>query len=1005
MRPFSTHDLLVDFGELRRRLSLMVDETRRGGDGLVDAFLLACGLNQILEDYMSDGGHTLTAIARVVGRSGTGPVKGLARPIAAAARFFQRRRDSGHLRDCQQELAASVDALADDLVRSYHGSDPGGVSGPDLAARCLGRLGRLGPDVQERVIRLPSCFRSLDQDPEDFGRLIDRFVELEPNRDRHLLLIGLRTSGSYTAPLCGAYLRAAGYRSVETITVRPRWPWLPGEIERIKAAERASGLVLLSDDPPNSGDSLAAVARKLEAVGSSREHLVVVVPLFGQELPAALAPYQRVTLPWRKWAIQDRLGHEAIRHSLRQLLVSRTVDRGARGAERRQIKVEDIGSVRPVSLGPMTDLKSGSPSRRHLRALYRVELVHAVGRIAEHEVYVKGTGLGWMGDHSLAIAEPLQEFFPEVYGRRDGLMFRAYLPPEWSVADLKTGVPGGLSHRVAEYVFARRVALATDHDLTDRLGGEGPLWKQTSQVLLPLFGKMRLPALPVTDRVATRILHPRWPSVIDGSMALTQWFAEPATGTEGIRKVDFDERAFSNQDFAVDQLFCYDAVYDLASAAADHDARAAERGEGFAFVASLRHDYEEISGAPVGEERWLLHQVMHTLTHQRFMADLPAPAQARDSLAQMVAKFRAGQRAMSRASQRYYQARYLSDLDAPAAGPLCAIDIDGVLETDQLSFPATTPAGALALRALTVHGFRPVLVTGRSLDEVRERCVAYRLAGGVAEYGALVYVHDGERVSALAGDDAGTRLEQLRDHLSPFPGIHLDPAYQAVVRAYAFDRSGRRRHLETATVEALVPVLARLRLRRVDGAYQTDFVPNEVDKGAGLRRLQEELGGEVAADIEIAIGDGIEDIGTFAVAARAFAPANAEPALKAVARSAKVRGRWSQASQAPLGALRIDAARPSRGRPPDRGRRPGDPGPRPRGRSPLDPGRGPGRLFGDALLRQPRGPVPRSSLPGGGGTLPGPRQLWASRLHSGHRQLRHGLDHQRPCRTRRLLSP
>jgi len=885
LRPFPTHDLLVDFGELRRRLSLMVDEARRGGDGLVDAFLLACGLNQILEDYMSDGGPTLTAVARV-GRSGPAPVRGLARPIAAAARFFQGRRDSGHLRNCQQELAASVDALADDLVRSHHGSDPSDVLGPDLAARCLKRLDRLDTHVQERVIRLPSCFCSLDQDPEDFGRLIDRFVELEPDRDRHLLLIGLRTSGSYTAPLCGAYLRAAGYRSVETITVRPRWTWPTGEIERIKAAERASGLVLLSDDPPNSGDSLAAVARELEALGSSREHLMIVVPLFGEELPAALAPYQRVTLPWPQWAIQDRLVHEAIRDSMRQLLVGRTVDLRARDAERRRIKVEDIGSVRPMSLGPMTDLMSGSPSRRHQRALYRVELVDAAGRIAEQEVYVKGTGLGWMGDYSLAIAEPLQEFFPEVYGRRDGLMFRAYLPPEWSVADLKTDMPGGLSHRVAEYVFARRVALATDGDLTDRLAGEGSLWKQTSQVLLPLFGKMRLPALPVTDRVATRILHPRWPSVIDGSMALTHWFAEPATGIEGIRKVDFDERAFSNQDFVVDQLFCYDAVYDLASAAADHDARAAEREEGSAFVASLRRDYEEISGAPVGEERWLLYQMMHTLTHLRFMADLPAPAQAGASLAQMVAKFRAGQRAMSRASQRYYQARFFSDLDAPGVGPLCAIDIDGVLETDELSFPATTPAGALALRALTVHGFRPVLVTGRSLDEVRERCVAYCLAGGVAEYGALVYIHDGERVSSLAGDDAGARLEQLRDHLSPLPGIHLDPAYQAVVRAYAFDRGGRRRHLETAIVEALVPVLTRLRLRRVDGACQTDFVPDEVDMGAGLRRLQKELGGEVAADVAIAIG--VADIGSFAVAARAFAPANAEPALKAVARTAKV---------------------------------------------------------------------------------------------------------------------
>lgn len=77
---------------------------------------------------------------------------------------------------------------------------------------------------------------------------------------------------------------------------------------------------------------------------------------------------------------------------------------------------------------------------------------------------------------------------------------------------------------------------------------------------------------------------------------------------------------------------------------------------------------------------------------------------------------------------------------APADG-LCAFDLDGVLETRWHDFPAITPAGALALRALSRHGFRPVLATGRSLREVQSRCAAYRLAGGVAEYGAVIYDH------------------------------------------------------------------------------------------------------------------------------------------------------------------------------------------------------------------------------------------------------------------------
>src|SRR5436853_4259487 len=127
----------------------------------------------------------------------------------------------------------------------------------------------------------------------------------------------------------------------------------------------------------------------------------------------------------------------------------------------------------------------------------------------------------------------------------------------------------------------------------------------------------------------------------------------------------------------------------------------------------------------------------------------------------MVHKLAAGRRAMAGAVQRYFRSRYFHDLPVPTDGPLCAIDIDGVLESDRMAFPATTPAGAHALRALIVHGHRPVLVSGRSLDEVRERCRAYSLPGGVAEYGATVYARDPGRTVQLSRENAGERLGEL----------------------------------------------------------------------------------------------------------------------------------------------------------------------------------------------------------------------------------------------------
>src|SRR5262249_34563601 len=149
---------------------------------------------------------------------------------------------------------------------------------------------------------------------------------------------------------------------------------------------------------------------------------------------------------------------------------------------------------------------------------------------------------------------------------------------------------------------------------------------------------------------------------------------------------------------------CFDPVADVALAAvAAGDAATGER---------LRRAYERAAGRLVDPERWLLYQLVHVLVSQQQLRPEARHVDLRPS----------------RLLQRYYGGVLLGGLERAATGPLCAIDLDGVLETTPLGFPATSPAGALALRALLRHGFRPLLATGRSLEEVRDRCAAYGLA-------------------------------------------------------------------------------------------------------------------------------------------------------------------------------------------------------------------------------------------------------------------------------------
>jgi hydroxymethylpyrimidine pyrophosphatase-like HAD family hydrolase len=217
-------------------------------------------------------------------------------------------------------------------------------------------------------------------------------------------------------------------------------------------------------------------------------------------------------------------------------------------------------------------------------------------------------------------------------------------------------------------------------------------------------------------------------------------------------------------------------------------------------------------------------------------------------------------------------------------GPLCALDIDGVLESGSMGFPAITPAGMLSVRALAAHGYRPVVVTGRCLDEVRERCEAYGLAGGVAEYGALAYERESGGVVELVTEGDLRLLATVRNSLRSRSDVVLDEDYRHSVRACCRSETGLS-PLPAETVEAVLEGLGgdRSRVRAIPGQRQTDFVARATDKGQGLAALARLVSGGtvVVPEIELAVGDTEADLPMLALARHAYAPANASAPVRA----------------------------------------------------------------------------------------------------------------------------
>jgi hydroxymethylpyrimidine pyrophosphatase-like HAD family hydrolase len=242
--------------------------------------------------------------------------------------------------------------------------------------------------------------------------------------------------------------------------------------------------------------------------------------------------------------------------------------------------------------------------------------------------------------------------------------------------------------------------------------------------------------------------------------------------------------------------------------------------------------------------------------------------------------------------QDYFAERFLDDLPSPTNGHFAAVDLDGVLETSPLGFPATTVAGALALRALRAHNVRLLLVTGRSLPEVIERCRTYGATGGVAEYGAAVYDHARSSVTELVTPPDTLATERLRTHVTAHVDVEVDRDYRHIVRVfrrgpagrYGLDAEGARILAEAGAISGSTQTLDA-----VLGEMQTDFVPAGIDKGAGLAALVDQLArpdvtksasGRLPSDaanrrVALAIGDSTSDAGFLGLADKAFAPANA----------------------------------------------------------------------------------------------------------------------------------
>jgi hypothetical protein len=172
---------------------------------------------------------------------------------------------------------------------------------------------RLPQELAAARIAVPSAFRRLDLTHWDILALAEEFVARRPDRSRPVLVIGLRTAGSYFAPLMRAFLAAAGYKNVSMVTVQPdkgpgRDEWRL--LER-RAAEGYSAVIV--DDPPYTGGTFLLALDMARCAGFAASDAIVAFPAHpaGRAWSQFLSEEAVVSLAPEKWLKRRLMAPEA----------------------------------------------------------------------------------------------------------------------------------------------------------------------------------------------------------------------------------------------------------------------------------------------------------------------------------------------------------------------------------------------------------------------------------------------------------------------------------------------------------------------------------------------------------------------------------------------------------------------------------------------------------------------------------------------------------------------
>jgi hydroxymethylpyrimidine pyrophosphatase-like HAD family hydrolase len=830
-------------------------EPWQAGEVMTNVYLLSSAVLNAVEEYLR--GKTVR-LPRALGRI----------PLARALRWVTEKgwavrhwRQRARVQKWREKWCARLDEFLSTFVA-------GGVPEEAIRSALIDPLQMpLPAEVRAEPIYFPSAFRRLDLTPLDVLELGRLFMGRFSERGQAILLLGLRTAGTYFAPLLRAFLWAEGYQHVEYVTVHTEKGPSPRERAELKRCARSGYRVVILDDPPHSGDTIAFALDLAIAAGFGVERVVALVPAhparrdWGKAL--SLAGVTVLSLMPEDWHKERLLEPKAVEKRLAEYFRGRS-----------------LTSVRLAEeLNAPLQACSEDARRARLKRVYEVGLQTPEGESETCWVLAKSVGWGWLGYHAFLTGQRLSGLVPPLLGLRDGILYSQWLPQ----ATGATAARDQWIATAASYVAARARWLRLEKNPLPGLGRHRHQdgIRLLEKIMSRAYGRFLTAGL-MRPRLRRRLAEQPCPlpALIDGKMQRAEWINGPA----GLLKTDHEHHGMGKS-----ALNALDPVYDLAETILHLGLSEPEE------MRLLQRYREESGDGDVGPRLFMNKFLAGTWATTEALKCLFQPGQSEQRQREFSQRFVDALHFLT-----VHTARHCGALCRPAEAPVwrspvAVLDVDGVLDRWVFGFPCTSAAGIEALALLHAHQFSIALDTARSVDEVREYCRAYGLAGGVAEYGSYVWDAVEQRGQVLVSPESQRQLDQAREALRRLPGMFLDERYRFIIRAFTYEDRGTAlgrlpipsplRALLSLSADDRAPVpvpalavqqvLASLGLDRLcvqQTTMDTTIRAREVNKGSGLTALLAWAG--VPQADTTAVGDSEPDLPMFRAAKRSFAPAH-----------------------------------------------------------------------------------------------------------------------------------